>query len=208
MTRTFGSVILLFILTMLLRKVMNQEVSDALDGFVHRLLQKVQSEKIELLIEFDSQWPSTCYLQQANEGEEVNWLPVRQSHQMDWSAFETALDIVLHPSIKDYFGCYWSDNLAAKHEFGQLELIQVWNEADFERLQQNLIGHILMKRRLKQSETLFFALTDEEDEILCINNVSGEVVLEQVGLEPKRVIASNLASFILAIEPCIKKRST
>lgn len=192
---------------MLLRKVMDQKISDALDGFVHRFLQKAQSEKEELLIEFDSQWPSACYTQQANEGDEVNWQPVRQSHAVDWSAFETALEISLHPSIKNYFACYWSDNLAAKHDFGPLELIQVWNEADIERLQQNLIGHILMKRRLKQSETLFFALTDEEDEILCINNITGEVVLEQVGLEPKRVIAPDLTSFILSIEPCIKKRS-
>lgn len=185
---------------------MSREISDALDGFVHRLLQKVQGDKTPLRIEFDSQWPSLCYQQQASQGEEVNWQPVRQTKAVDWSAFEQALDINLHPSIKDYFQCYWSDHLPAKHTLGQLELIQVWNEADFERLQQNLIGHVLMKRRLKQNETLFFALTDEEDEILCINNTSGEVVLEQVGLEPKKVISPDLASFILSIEPLTPKR--
>jgi SecY interacting protein Syd len=125
---------------------------------------------------------------------------------LTWSDFEKALSISLHPSIKTYFQCYWSDNLPAKHDLGPLELIQVWNEQDFARLQQNLIGHLLMKRRLKQAETLFFALTDQEDEILSIDNVSGQVVLEQVGLEPKKVIAANIASFILSLEPTLKER--
>lgn len=183
---------------------MNQEVSDALDGFVHKLLQQAQIDKTPLFIEYDPQWPSACYLQQVNVGENVAWQPVRQTDDVDWTDFESALDFSLHPSIKDYFKCYWSDNLQAKHALGRLELIQVWNEADFERLQQNLIGHVLMKRRLKQKETLFFALTDQEDEILSIDNTTGEVVLEQVGLEPKKVIAANLASFILAIDPLIK----
>ena len=203
MTRTCGSVILFVILDLMQRNVMSQEVSDAIDGFIHRLLQKAQSDKSALLIEFDPEWPSACYVDQAGNGGNVNWQPVRQSQENDWSDFEKALNIIVHPSIKSFYQCYWSDNLAAQHHFGPLELIQVWNEADFERLQQNLIGHILMKRRLKQSETLFFGLTDEEDEILCVNNQTGEVVLEQVGMEAKKVIAPNLAQFLLSIDPVI-----
>ncbi len=50
---------------------------------------------------------------------------------------------------------------------------------DFERLQQNLIGHILMKQKLKQAITLFFAVTDEDDIILSVNNNTGEVWAEK-----------------------------
>ncbi len=31
-----------------------------------------------------------------------------------------------------------------------------WHQADFERLQQNIIAHILMKRRLKQCENSLY----------------------------------------------------
>ena len=75
------------------------------------------------------------------------------------------------------------------------------SEEDFERLQQNLIGHLLMKQRLKQPPTLFFGLTDEDDFILSVDNASGEVVLEQVGKLPTRCLAPDLATFVDGLTP-------
>lgn len=183
---------------------MNQAVSDAMDGFVHKLMQKVHSDGNSLKIEYDPEWPSTCYLQEGEKGEEVCWRPQRQSSKKNWYDFEKALDVSLNPDIAAYFLCYWSDNLFAKHATGPIELIQIWNDADFERLQQNLIGHFLMKRRLKQCETVFFALTDEDDIILSVINATGEVALEQIGLEPHQILAPNLASFLLSLSPHLK----
>ncbi len=62
-----------------------------------------------------------------------------------------------------------------------------------------------MKRRLKQPETLFVALPDEDDFILRVDNSSGEVMLEQVGLLPKEVVAANLADFIHSLQPSVAK---
>jgi SecY interacting protein Syd len=182
---------------------MNQAVSGAMDGFIYKFLQNSRSSKSALQIEYDPAWPSLCYMRQGATGDLVSWQPVKQSKALVWDDFEKALSLNLHPSISTFYQSYWSEHLRAQHTSGQLELIQVWNEADFERLQQNLIGHILMKRRLKQAETIFFALTEEDDFILSLNNASGEVVLEQIGLEPKQVIAPDLASFLLSIEPVI-----
>jgi SecY interacting protein Syd len=182
---------------------MDQAVSVAMDSFIQKVVKESQNSQTQLLIDYDPQWPSLCYVQQGEVGDKVLWQPVKQLQPATWHDFEHALGLTLHPSIIAFYQCYWSDNLPATHASGKLELIQVWNEADFARLQQNLIGHILMKRRLKQAETIFFALTEEEDFILSINNVSGEVVLEQIGLEPKQVIAADLASFLSSIEPLI-----
>jgi len=182
---------------------MDQAVSVAMDSFIQKVVTENQNSQTQLLIEFDPEWPSLCYAQEGKIGEKVLWQPVKQQQAASWQDFEKALGLTLHPSISTFYQCYWSDNLSATHTSGKLELIQVWNEADFARLQQNLIGHILMKRRLKQAETIFFALTEEEDFILSINNLSGEVVLEQIGLEPKQVIAADLASFLSSIEPLI-----
>ena len=79
--------------------------------------------------------------------------------------------------------------------------MQIWNDDDAERLQQNLIGHVLMKRQLKQPETLFFALTDEEDFIVSVDNASGQVVLEQVGKPAQQVLAQDLAEFLATLQP-------
>ena len=182
---------------------MDQAVSVAMDSFIQKIVQKSKASELALLIDYDPAWPSLCYLHEGELGEKVPWQPVKQDTPSSWHDFENALGLTLRPSISAFYQCYWSDNLHAKHVSGKLELLQVWNEADFARLQQNLIGHILMKRRLKQAETLFFALTEEEDFILSINNASGEVVLEQIGLEPKQVIAPDLASFLASIEPII-----
>ena len=90
-----------------------------------------------------------------------------------------------------------------KRPGGNLQLLLPWNQDDMVRLQQNLVGHVLMKRRLDQPETLFFAVTDEEDFILSVDNQSGEVVLEQVGLLPQEVLAPDLASFLASLEPVV-----
>jgi len=59
----------------------------------------------------------------------------------------------------------------------------------------------LMKKRLKQAPTLFFALTDEDDFVLSVLNETGEVVLEQVGRPPKEIISPSLGDFIATLSP-------
>ena len=175
-----------------------------MDSFMSKLIEKTAQENSALLIDYDPQWPSLCYVNQSSSGEKVAWQPIKQTGTLVWHDFESALSLSLHPSIKSFYGCYWSEHLQATHQSGRLSLIQLWNLDDFARLQQNLIGHILMKRRLKQHETVFFALTEEEDFILSVHNNTGEVMLEQVGLEPKQVVATDLATFLESIEPLIE----
>lgn len=172
-------------------------LNDALDDFVARFSEQYDDVKIE----FDPDWPSPCYAHAAEPGVMVPWRPVRQTQANDFKNVESAMEITLDPQFCDYFTRYFSENLPAKAEQGQCELLQVWNQDDFERLQQNLIGHLLMKKRLKQPPTLFFALTDEDDFILTVDNESGRVMLEQVGKEPVKVIADDLKTFLTALTP-------
>ena len=83
----------------------------------------------------------------------------------------------------------------------RVELVQPWNEADFERLQENLIGHLLMLRRLKLPETLFLATTRNESQLISLLNATGEVVLEQLGQGPRLVLAPDLARFLDRLSP-------
>lgn len=184
---------------------MNGKVTDALDDFVERYLVTAKKHPEMLAVEYDNEWPSDCYTTLGNTGDSVNWQPIKRSGLANFSDLQKALEMTIHQDIISYYSAYWSDNLNAETDKGYLQLLQPWNQGDFERLQQNLIGHILMKRRLKQPETFFIALTDEDDFIITLNNSSGEVMLEQVGLLPKEVLAPNLAVFIQSLQPSMAR---
>ncbi|GFD81356.1 protein Syd [Tenacibaculum sp. KUL118] len=174
-------------------------ISEQLHKFVSSYVEEAKSEGLKIV--FDSDWPSPCYEETAKDGEWVKWTPKGQAPKLSFDNVEEALSLQLHPDYCTYFTSYFSDNLKAKAPQGNCELLQVFNHEDFARLQQNLIGHLLMKERLKQAPTLFFGLTDEEDFILTLVNDSGEVALEQVGKEPAQILAPSLAEFLAQLTP-------
>ncbi len=182
---------------------MTSDITKALDNFVSQYLQLHREEDTPLTVQYDSEWVSPCHQMNSDEGEWVTWQPVKQVQAQDFKGFEEALEIELNPDLKAYFSHLWSDNLNATTAKGGLQLLLPWNQDDFLRLQQNLVGHILMKRRLDQAETVFFAVTDEEDFIISVENKSGKVVLEQVGMEPKETLSDSLAEFLRQLQPSL-----
>lgn len=162
------------------------------------------------IIEYDEQWKSPCETGFHDEAhtywqpskiiaEEVNF----DEHIFSFANVETALALELHPDIKTYYSTMFSSEVEAVCDEGQLSLLFAWNTDDFERLQENIIGHLLMKQKLKQPETIFFAVTDEEDMIISINNDSGEVWVEQVGCKPHKKLSDSIESFLLQLKPYI-----
>jgi SecY interacting protein Syd len=133
--------------------------------------------------------------------EQVAWWPVVQQEPLRFEDLERGLEMALHPAVKAFYSALWGGELQVRHPRGDASLLLLWHADDFVRLQQNIIGHVLMKRRLKQRETVFIAVTDEEDMMLSILNSSGEVYLEQTGREVSQLIAPDLASFIAQLQP-------
>lgn len=130
------------------------------------------------------------------DAELVCWWPVENHDGVDFSGLEQALELTLNSDIKAFFSTFYGAGLPLQHPRGPVELLMVWHQADFERLQQNIIAHILMKRRLKQRETIFFAVTDDDDMMLSVLNSSGEVYLERAGTEVKEKLADSLGAFL------------
>lgn len=150
-------------------------------------------------VEFDINWPSPCEKKEQDKEGFVAWQPTKVTDELSFSNVEDALEVELHESIKQYFTTYYSESIPVECEEGYLELLFVWSKDDFERLQQNIIGHILMKRKLKQVETLFFAVTDDDNVIVSIDNQSGIVYAEKVGCEPHKKLSNTLADFISSL---------
>ncbi|WP_337841026.1 SecY-interacting protein [Rheinheimera sp.] len=128
--------------------------------------------------------------------EQVRWLPVAQQPLLEFAALEQALALSFPQQLKEYYGSWLGAGLSVQHERGGVELLMAWHQADFERLQQNIVAHVLMKRRLKQRETVFIAATDDDNYLISMLLSSGEIYLEQVGREVSDCLAADLSQFL------------
>ncbi len=182
----------------------NKTLASALLNFTQDFIKQHHEQRGHLpLIEGDEQWPSACE-QGAYDKTYNYWKPINIFAEQDNTAIEelsfvnveSALNLNLHDDIKTYFTTVYSHDIEACCEQGNLSLLFAWNREDFARLQENIIGHILMKQRLKQAETVFFAVTDEEDIIISIDNNNGEVWVERVGCIPHKKLSDSLLNFI------------
>lgn len=151
---------------------------------------------------FDSQWISPCQVGDP-QNEQIAWSAVKRDPSLNLSNIEEALQIPLHPAISEFFCAAYADSVPCLFAGHPLTLIQVWNEEDFRLLQENMIAHFLMQKRLKKPASMFIASCSDEMQIISIVNATGEVQLETLGKGQDAILADNLADFLAQLEPVI-----
>ncbi|MCK7460092.1 SecY-interacting protein [Idiomarina aminovorans] len=157
--------------------------------------------------EYVEEWASPIYGAAIDE-DTVEWTPCRQPEPLTFEDLEGALELTFHDSIKTFFGRWYAGDLVLDYQGHPITLLQIQSAEDGERLLANIAGHILMKRRLKQPETVFIGLGVENDDLLLsIDNQSGAVGLEWVGKEQHEVLADSLATWLGQCEPKISENS-
>jgi len=183
-------------------------VRNSLDNFFKRFVNIIELETGQLpTTEHDPDWPSSCQQGDLFLSEEmlpsIHWKPIQRdpvlNPEQDLSGLEKALEIKLHPDLKTFFTSYWSDQIDAIFQQGNLTLMFVWNEADMKRLIENQIGHAFNKLRNKQTLTFFIACTDS-DYIISLENDTGQIVLERPGYPVEKVLAGSLKEFMDEVE--------
>ena len=173
-------------------------VTQSLQRFAARAL--AQSDTGYFVGQHDPAWPSPCEIGH-NDGF-CQWRPVPQETPVSFAGIANALDYRIHEDIRAYYNSFWSGNFEAQSTEGPVSLIQLWNREDFDRLNGNLIGHMLMKQRAKQPFTVFFANTDPDSELfLSIDNESGRVLLEEPGRAPIKEVEIDVATFLDRLTP-------
>lgn len=181
---------------------MSAEVKSALERLLHRYVDHCRRVAGSLPTrEHDPAWPSPCQVGLPDAEGRIQWEPRERRTAADFTGLEHALDEVLHPDIKAFYGSFWSAPIELVAEEGGLTLIQLWNEDDFGRLVENVIGHALAKRRIRAPLTVFIATADEDELMLSIDNTTGSVVLEEPGSFPLREVSPALAEFLDRLEP-------
>lgn len=162
------------------------------------------------LIEFTTRWlnqfdyapqseelhaiPSPCILK--TKQLTVFWQPFALQPPRDLSIVEEVVGITLHPSSHIFYGTQYAGNMTAKFADIKLTLIQAWNDDDFSNLEQNLIAHLSQQKKLKRVPTIFIAATDESTEIISLNNLTGEIVKEDLITGELTTLTQDLTSFL------------
>ncbi|WP_343464500.1 SecY-interacting protein [Pantoea sp.] len=179
---------------------MMQQTADALRQFTARFVQHWQQQTGRLPASTELYGvPSPCEVSSLDDY--VLWQPQPFSLPATLDAVERALDIQLQPDVSAFYTTQFAGDMPALHGERAITLLQAWSESDFTRLQENLIGHLVMKRRLKQSPTIFIATTASDEAIVALCNLSGEVILEQPGTKMRETLAPTLATFLDALQP-------
>ena len=110
---------------------------------------------------YDSNWRSPCEVGdpvEHNGALAVPWRPSERFGADDFNGLERAFEAEIHPSVKDFYGMYWSGCLEAEAEEGHVSLILLWNPEDRDRLLENLIGHALNSEKVSGSFEYFLCL--------------------------------------------------
>lgn len=151
--------------------------------------------------EHEPAWPSPCETGPPGADGRIHWKPRERDTAADFGGLERALDVAIHPDIKAFYGSFWSGAMELTAEEGGLTLIQVWNDDDFDRLAENIIGHAMAKQRVRSPLTVFIAVADEGEFMLSVDNATGCVVLEEPGSPPTREVSPSLAEFLDRLQP-------
>lgn len=183
-----------------------QAISRLLDTFVACSLKQTGSLPA---IPYDETWLSPCLklpVDSKPTGEAV-WQPcLRCASSPIPEGLQKAFDIEIHAAFTAYFSSYWSEGIVVDSPWGQLHLIQLWNEQDEQMLGENLIGHLMMQKKKRLSPTLFFACGLAES-VICIDNSSGKIVMELPGKAPHKVLANSMPEFLQQLQPTLIRYS-
>ncbi|QBF84048.1 SecY-interacting protein [Shewanella maritima] len=179
--------------------------SSAFDNFFKQYLNVYQSSLSELPRYYPLGEASPCVADDdADLDDAVFWQPHKRQTPADFDNVAKALELELHVDINAFYGRYYSAPLNFTSPWGEGELLQAWNQQDFEYLQQNMIGHLMMKQKLKHQPTWFIGVLGEGDQMLTVDNSDGSVWIEIPGDKPKQQLASSIAEFIEQLQVIIK----
>lgn len=177
----------------------NNPAFQALSLFTQRYIEQWQTEFNHLPRSTELYgMPSPCIIKKDDSA--VFWLPVATNHH-SLDVVEEVIYLTIHPDTRLFYSAQYAGDMMATFDERSLSLIQVWSDEDFSRLEQNMLAHLSMQKRLKRRPSVFIATTTDETEIITIDNQTGAVMLEKLIENKTDKLAENLATFLSGLKP-------
>lgn len=175
----------------------------ALTNFLKRYQETYQEQCDEFPRFYAQGEDSVCIVQETDlaENKPVQWVSAVREEVGNFDNVASALDITLHSDINGLYGHFFSGPLMFNSQWGSGEVLQPWNQNDFECLQQNIIGHLMMKKKLKQPLTWFIGVMEEADTMITVNNEAGSVWIEKPGEVQSIQLANSVNDFLSQLTP-------
>lgn len=151
-------------------------------------------------VEFDEAWPSECVVSAGDKAGAYFWKPTKRLSTLSLSELEKVLEITFPEALYQYYGSFWSNGICVERDDINCSLIQIWNEDDEGRLKENILGHVFAKMKAKLPLTFFIACTYGDD-VICLDHETGNIVLEKPGYAATKILAPDLASFLISLQP-------
>lgn len=151
-------------------------------------------------VEFENTWPSECVIKKGNSPGSYYWKPVKRQQPFSFDDLESALELSFHPDLKVFYGSFWSNGICVERHDINFNLIQIWNDEDEQMLKENLLGHAFAKIKAKLPLSFFIGCTNG-NEVICLEQESGNIVLEKPGFKGHKLLANDLQSFLISLQP-------
>ncbi len=178
------------------------KIKEALEKFYTKRWDKDKNSVVPLLYYEDTpELESVCYIGKPIS-ESICWKPVEMQTLPNFTEVESLLGINLHLDIKEFYGSYWAGSIESSHSDEVVSLNGMLNQGELDRVLASIIQHVKSRREeLGQQidDSVFIAGTDS-DWYFSVNNKTGEVLLEEPGYPPIRIVASSLEQFINQLE--------
>jgi SecY interacting protein Syd len=173
----------------------NVAVGEILGGVLAGYVEKYDPEA-----EFDPEWPSPCVSGEPEEGAMVRWNAVPMEQPPSSNDVEEATGVRLHPDAVSFYGSWWAGEVEMRLDGQVVRLNTVWNEEELEEVWASVREHLESQEQAGlRRRTLPIAGTDS-DLYFALDNETGEVVLEEPGHPPLRVVAPSLGAFLSGLE--------
>lgn len=169
---------------------------------IDALMQRLSAAAPEgLLTDYHEAFASPIWRSEPDADEQARWLPVAQTQSWDWASLENALEQPVPEPLQRYYERWFSADIEAVWGAHGVILLQVMGPEDIERLQTNLVGHILMKRRLRQPITFFIGLAaDTDDLLITLDSETHAIGLEWVGQPQHEQLALSMDAFLAGLQ--------